>query len=252
MTKLAAVLRLIAFYLFSVLLLAAIMVAVVLRPGTDLYYRVARYWITGILKIFGCRLEVEGLEHLDEDGDYVFLANHRSLLDPPAIAVAVLPRVTRWVAKKELRRVPIFGRTLEMTGQIFIDRRDTGAAVQTLERHMGDRGAIIIFFPEGHRAEDRGLLPFKKGGAVFAIRAGLPVVPVAVSGSEFCLPSRSLLSRPGRIRVRLDVPTPTASLDLEQRSELTERVEKRVREMLQDMEGTGDEEGKGADGRDRA
>lgn len=238
MTRLAALLRLLLFYSFSLLVLPLVMVAVILRPNSDLYYRVGQVWIQSILTIFRADLEVvEGAEALDPDQDYVFLANHRSLLDPPAIFMAVYPRITRWVTKQELRKVPIFGKALEMTGQIFVDRADTSKAVEALERHMGDRGAIIVFFPEGKRAPGRELLPFKKGGAAFAIRAGLPVVPVAISGSESCLPSQSLQSRPGRIRVRIAAPISTAGLHFDQRGELMALVEARVRTMIEEMEG---------------
>ncbi len=240
LSALSSTLRLLLFYAYSLLMLPLIMAVVVARPGSDSYYRVARVWIAGILAIFGSKLEVEGLAQLDADQDYVFLSNHRSLLDPPAIGVAVAPKVTRWVAKQELRRVPVFGKALELTGQIFIDRRNTANAVDALERHTGDRGAIIVFFPEGHRARGRSLLPFKKGGAAFAIRAGLPVVPVAISGSEYCLPSRSLQSRPGRIRVRIGAPIPTTGLHFDQRGELMALVETRVRTMIEEMEGPAD------------
>ncbi|MFT4570345.1 MAG: 1-acyl-sn-glycerol-3-phosphate acyltransferase [Hyphomicrobiaceae bacterium] len=242
MGKAVSALRLLVFYAFSAALLSAVIVAVivavVIRPGKDLYYRVVRYWLSGILRIFGCELVVEGAEHLTKGQDYVFLANHRSLLDPPAIAMAVMPQGTRWVAKQELRRVPIFGKALEMTGQIFIERKDTSRAIQALERHKHDQGAIIVFFPEGHRTEGRSLQPFKNGGAAFAIQAGLPVVPVAVTGTEICLPTRSLQSRPGVIRVRIEVPILTADFHFDQRAELMARVEARVKTMTTEMEGT--------------
>src|SRR5262249_10187168 len=158
-------------------------------------------WIRGILKIFGVRLVVSGRENLDLDRTYVVMANHRSQLDPVAMGVASRPHKTRWVAKQELRRVPILGRTLEMTGQIFIDRGDHGAAVRELNRHARDRDVLICFFPEGHRSSTRRMLPFKKGAAAFAISTQLPVLPLAVSGSERCIANHSVISHPGTIHV---------------------------------------------------
>lgn len=237
--KISAYARLLAFFAFSALYLPMIMVSAVRHPGSFEYYRVAGYWIRGILKIFGVELEVAGLENLDPEGRYVILANHRSQLDPPCIGVALFPRVTRWVAKKELRRVPLFGRALELSGQIFIDRGDSSAAVEELRRHRQDRGVLICFFPEGHRSSTRSLLPFKKGGAAFAISAGLPVVPVALSGSEKVLPNLSIISQPGRIRVAFGKPVPTDRLTQADAGALTELVRVEMQTMLDTMEGSG-------------
>lgn len=213
------------------------MLAIVFWPARDLYYRIGRVWFDGLLAIFGAKVEWRGTDALDPARDYVILANHRSQLDPVAIAVAVYPKVTRWVAKKELRRVPILGPALAMSGQIFIDRGDTDAARASLARHVGDRGVFVCFFPEGHRSSTRRLLPFKKGGAAFAIAAGLPVVPVAISGSESCLPNHSIVSRPGTIRVCFGEPIDTANLDDDERGSLTSEVRQRIENMLHDMEG---------------
>ena len=177
-----AYLRLLVFFAFSAVMLTAISLYVLIKPGTEAYWKAAEPWIRGILKIFGVRLTVSGLEHLEPGRNYVVMANHRSQLDPVAMGVAVLPRHTRWVAKKELRRVPILGAALHLSGQIFIDRGDATQAVQELARHEHDRDALICFFPEGHRSSTRQMLPFKKGGAAFAIASQMPVLPMAVSG----------------------------------------------------------------------
>ncbi|HXC51161.1 MAG TPA: lysophospholipid acyltransferase family protein [Candidatus Limnocylindrales bacterium] len=237
MKLLAAYVRLIAFFIYSAVMLTAIMVYVVLRPGTDDYWIAARPWIRGVLKIFGVTLEASGLENLAPGRNYVVMANHRSQLDPVAMGVAVLPRQTRWVAKKELRRVPILGKALDLTGQIFIDRGDTSSAVQELNRHAGDRDALICFFPEGHRSSTRQMLPFKKGAAAFAISSKMWVLPMAVSGSERCIPNHSVISTPGTIRVRLGKPIDTSAMTGDDRVELTERVRKEIQAMLLDLEG---------------
>lgn len=237
MHKIPGAIRLLLFFGLSPFFLGLTMVAVVLSPGTDLYYRVGKTWVIFILKVFGAKLVVRGLENLDPETDYVFLANHRSMLDPPAIIVSVLPRITRWVTKAELRKVPVFGRTLEMTGQIFIDRSDTAKAVRELERRTGDRGAIVIFFPEGQRAPGRELLPFKKGGAAFAVHAGMPIVPVAVSGSELCIPPRTVWSKPGTITVAFGEPITTAGLELTACPDLMKQSQVEIARMLEELEG---------------
>ena len=237
MNLLIAYLRLIVFFTFSAVMLSAISFYVLLRPGTDEYWKAAAPWIRGVLKIFGVRLEASGLENLQPGQNYVVMANHRSQLDPVAMGVAVLPWHTRWVAKKELRRVPILGKALDLTGQIFIDRGDTSQAVSELRRHAKDRDALICFFPEGHRSSTRHMLPFKKGAAAFAISSKMPVIPLAVSGSERCIANHSIISTPGTIRVRLAKPIETANMSDDDRTALTERVRHEIQSMLLDLEG---------------
>jgi 1-acyl-sn-glycerol-3-phosphate acyltransferase len=237
MKLLGAYFRLVLFFSFSAVMLTAISVYVLLYPGTDRYWAAARPWIRGILRIFRVKLETSGLEHLRHDRNFVVMANHRSQLDPVAMGVAVLPRYTRWVAKKELRRVPILGKALELSGQIFIDRGDRSAAVSALSEHSGDRDALICFFPEGHRSSTRRMLPFKKGGAAFAISSQMWVLPMAVSGSEKCIPNHSVISTPGTIKVRLGAPIDTTGMTDADREELTERVRREIESMLLDLEG---------------
>lgn len=234
---LVAYLRLVVFFAFSAVMLTCISLYVVLRPGTDDYWNAARPWIRGILRIFGVTLKVSGLDNLESSQNYVVMANHRSQLDPVAMGVAVLPRHTRWVAKKELRRVPVLGQALALSGQIFIDRGDTTSALNELSRHAGDRDALICFFPEGHRSSTRHMLPFKKGAAAFAISSRMPVLPMAVSGSERCIANHSVISAPGTIHVRLGKPIDTTGLTEDDRAALTEQVRRQIEEMLIDIEG---------------
>lgn len=234
---LVAYLRLLVFFVYSAIMLTAIMLAVVLRPGTLAYWNVATVWIRGILKIFEVNLVVTGREHLDPGCNYVVMANHRSLLDPVSMGVAMLPRVSRWVSKKELRRVPILGKALELTGQIFIDRGDRSSALSSLNQHASDRDAMICFFPEGHRSSTLELLPFKKGAAAFAISSKMWVLPIAVSGSQRVLPNHSIISTPGTIRVALGKPIDTTGMTDEDRGPLTERLRNEIRRMLDELEG---------------
>ena len=237
MKLLDAYLRLIVFFSFSAVMLTVIALAAALRPGTLAYWPYAEIWIKGILKIFGVTLEVSGRENLEHGRTYVVMANHRSQLDPVAMGVAVLPRATRWVAKQELRRVPILGWALDRTGQIFIDRGNTSSAVAALREHARDRDALICFFPEGHRSSTRHMLPFKKGAAAFAISSGLPVLPLAVSGSERCIANHSIISHPGTIHVAFGQPLDTTGMTGDDRDRLTAEVRERIQSMLVALEG---------------
>lgn len=237
MNLLVAYLRLIVFFSFSAVMLTLIGLASALRPGTLAYWVPAEIWIRGTLRIFAVTLEVTGRENLDENRPYVVMANHRSQLDPVAMGVALLPRITRWVAKKELRRVPILGKALELSGQIFIDRGDRSSAVSALSAHASDRDALICFFPEGHRSSTTHMLPFKKGAAAFAISSKMWVLPLAVSGSERCIANNSIISTPGTIRVAFGKPIDTTGMTDADRADLTEQARIQIQSMLFELEG---------------
>ncbi len=236
LTRLLSPLRVALFYLFSVLIMPVVMLVALVSPGTSHYYVVARIWVRGLLRILGARLDVCGARKVRAGNDYVFVANHRSHLDAPAIARAVLDLETRWVAKKELRSVPVLGPMLVATNQIFIDRGDNEQAVRELERRTGERGITVVFFGEGSRSRTTVLRPFKKGAAAFAIATGLPLVPVAISGAERCLPKGTFSVRPGVIRVVFGDPIDTSCFGADDRGLLTERARADIETMLGEIE----------------
>ncbi len=178
-----------------------------------------RIWAPWGLRLAGVRLEVARLAPLP-DGPAVFACNHESALDIWA-AVAAVPRSVRFIAKKELFDIPVFGWYLALGGHVKVDRRDHAQAVASLSRaaRRVRAGTSLIVFPEGTRSRDGRVHPFKKGPFVIAVEAGVPVVPVAVVGSGSVVAKRRLEVRPGSIRVSLgpavhprDVPDRTALL----------------------------------------
>jgi len=236
LARLGSACRTVVFYLWSSGHLLAVIVAAWARPESDLWYRLTRGWVRIGLAIFGVRVEAVGIEKLRPGSDYIVLANHRSHFDIFAIIHAFGERETRWVAKRELLKVPVFGLALRATGQILIDRKDHSQAIRELEKNLGKRGASVVFFPEGHRAETTELLPFKKGGAAFALDAGLPVVPVALSGSGRLLPAGSLMPRPGTIRMRIGDPIDATGMAPDDREVLTARARDAIEAMLAELE----------------
>lgn len=186
-----------------------------------------RTWVRWILRTYGIRVEVSGLENVPTDAPVLFLSNHQSLVDIAAIVHTLPPAVSwRFVAKKELVRVPIFGWCLITTGQIIIDRGNRERAVKSLERAAARirAGASVIAFPEGTRSAAGSLLPFKSGPFHLAVAAQVPIVPVTVSGSQRITPKRSLHVHAGTVRIVFGKPIPTRGVTLEQRNELKARV----------------------------
>jgi 1-acyl-sn-glycerol-3-phosphate acyltransferase len=165
-----------------------------------------RAWGPWGLWLAGARTAVERLPALP-DGPLVFACNHESALDI-WVAFKVLPRSFRFVAKQELFRIPVFGAYLRLGGHVPVDRGNRARAVQSL-RHAGEAvraGTSLVFFPEGTRSKDGRVHPFKKGPFVVAMEAGVPVVPVAISGSGRVTPKEAIAVVPGTIRVAVGEP----------------------------------------------
>jgi 1-acyl-sn-glycerol-3-phosphate acyltransferase len=174
-----------------------------------LFGSVSRTYSRVTLLLFGITWETRGLDRIDPSAPYVFMSNHVSHIDSPALAVSI-PHPMHWVFKKELSKIPVFGWVLLSLGQIMVDRKDASQARGALHdaaMQLAGNNSILIY-PEGTRSKDGRLQPFKKGGFFIAVRAGLPIVPVRVSGSHEILPSGSLQVRPGHVVVALFDPSP--------------------------------------------
>jgi 1-acyl-sn-glycerol-3-phosphate acyltransferase len=191
-------------------------------------------WVTGFA---GVRIEVESRATLDPKQPYVFVANHASSLDIWAVFVAI-PRRIRLIAKKQLARIPLFGWVMWAGRFIFIDRQNKLAARRSIDL-AGERirnGDSVLLFPEGTRTRTGALGEFKKGGFHLALRAGVPIVPVALVGTGKLMPPGSYLLRSGAIKVIVGEPIATQGLTDEARVGLSERVRGEVAAMLAENE----------------
>jgi len=200
-----------------------------LAPGGSALMPVARFWSRLVLKTYHVRSSVVRHPEFSPGRPCVYVANHQSQFDIPALVVA-MPADFRMVAKRELLFIPIFGWALWLAGFIFIDRTDRDRAVRRLERALQvlRRGTSVVVFAEGTRSPDGRLLPFKKGGFVLAIKAGVPIVPVSIRGGRGVLPKGSLRVRPGTIDVIFGVPVPTSTYSLETKEALIRTVRDRI------------------------
>jgi 1-acyl-sn-glycerol-3-phosphate acyltransferase len=206
-----------------------------LRDRTGrLPHQVARLWARILLFVSGVQVRVEGLDRIQPDGGYVFAANHLSLMDTPLV-IAYIPAQFRFLAKRSLFRVPFIGGHLKRAGHIRVDREDPRSAVKVMgvaAELIRKDGISILVFPEGSRSEDGKLQEFKEGAAYLAIKAGVPVVPVAISGTHAVLPPGSVLVRSGKATLRIGHPIPTGSLQLSDRALLTRRIREEVAALL--------------------
>jgi len=207
--------------------------------------RVLRAWCRLVLFCAGARVVSEGTT-LDPGKSYVFVSNHTSNMDVPAI-VPNAPSSVRFVAKNQLRKIPLFGWGAERMGHVFIDRRDPHGAAKAISARLekGLGGVGLFFFAEGTRSMTDEMLPFKKGAAVAALTSGLDCVPIGVAGARHVLPPRGFpLFRPGTIAVVFGEPIPIAGHELTDRDRLVaeqraavERCVRRARELLRNAPG---------------
>jgi 1-acyl-sn-glycerol-3-phosphate acyltransferase len=217
------IVRLVLLIVDTVLFVPVVLLISLVDREAKLGYLVARWWALLNSRLAGMRLHVEGLEHLDTGRAYVFMSNHRSHLDVLALVEALWSYQLRWVTKKELTRIPGFGWALIATRQIIIDRSQHVQAIASLERAKErlERGISVVFFPEGTRGTGGVMRPFKKGGFVFAIDTGAPIVPIAISGTEAIMPrGRWLIRRGGDVRVVIHPPVMTATHSTDERDAL--------------------------------
>ncbi len=166
-----------------------------------------KWWSPVMLWAGGAKLEVMGLENLVKGQPYIFVSNHQSTIDIPVLFLALMWDC-RFVAKKALKYVPILGWYMSLAKFVFVDRANHREAVRSLDEAGAQiRGGIsIIVFPEGTRSDDCKVHPFKKGPFALAMKAQVPVVPVAIEGSGALMPKNSWQITPGPIRVTVGKP----------------------------------------------
>jgi 1-acyl-sn-glycerol-3-phosphate acyltransferase len=206
---------------------ASILSSFVDRTG-DFGHRCARAWSWMILRTTGVRAQVQGLEHIDPRRSYVVAANHQSFYDIPLL-FALLPLQLRIVSKDAVGRFPILGWHLRRTGHLLIDRKNPGADILSKMRRLVSESHSLIVFPEGTRSVDGSVGRFKKGSFVVAADAGLPVIPVSISGSRQVMTKGRLTTRPGNVRITIHPPVPTTAVTRDGVIALAERVREIVR-----------------------
>jgi 1-acyl-sn-glycerol-3-phosphate acyltransferase len=196
-----------------------------LRRNPQLALRLTRLLARMVVFLGGVRLTVEGLEKLSKDRGYVYVSNHRSLVDS-AVPWITLPGDIRFLAKKELFKIPMVSFALSTMGMIAVDRSNSDAAARSIDRAVTEirSGRSIILFPEGTRSREPGLLRFKKGAFVLAINAQAPIVPITIIGADAALPPDTMFLYGGAVQLIVHDPIPTEGMDFEQRDTLLQQA----------------------------
>lgn len=197
---------------------------VALTGRIDVLYHAGVGAVVWICRAAGLRTRVEGLENIPAR-TCLFAANHTSNADAPAI-VGSIPRRIAILAKKSLFAIPIVGTAFRLAQFVPVDRAHPERAAASIDvaAEKMKAGMSFLIYPEGTRSPDGCLLPFRRGAFVLAIKAGVPVVPVACSGAHRVVAKKSFRIRPGEVVVRFCPAVDAAQYTMAQRNELAQRV----------------------------
>jgi 1-acyl-sn-glycerol-3-phosphate acyltransferase len=189
------------------MVMAFIACCLIFRPRF-MWVTIAPRWARGTMWLGGIHLDVAGREHLR--GPAVFVSNHQSLIEAVFLP-ALLPPTVKFVAKKELERIPLWGWGFAAGGAIMIDRNDPKGAVHSIREGVRQlpRGWSVAVFPEGTRSIDGRLQAFKKGAFHIAMAAHLPLVPIGIAGARDIMVKHGRLLRPGTAYMTVGAPIPT-------------------------------------------
>jgi 1-acyl-sn-glycerol-3-phosphate acyltransferase len=172
----------------------------------------ARTWSWLILRTTRVSVDVQGLDKLVPGKTYVFVSNHQSIYDIPILFWS-LPFQLRIIAKESLGRFPFLGWHLRRTGHMLVDRaRPDRAAIFSWASSLTSKGLSLIVFPEGTRSRDGRVMRFKGGSFYLALEAGLPIVPLSVTGSRHVMLKGRLATYPGHVRLTVHEPIDTSAL----------------------------------------
>ena len=174
-----------------------------LDPYGKRVYPMFRFWSWCVLKVGGVGLRVRPVGRPDPGQAYIFMANHQSNIDIPVLVRALGGFQLRWMAKRELLRVPFFGWALWASKHIIVKRTRSKAVVAAMDA-AGEKltqGISVVVFPEGTRSTDGQLLPFKRGGFRLAEKAGVAIVPVTINGSGALMKRGDWRLKPGEVEV---------------------------------------------------
>jgi 1-acyl-sn-glycerol-3-phosphate acyltransferase len=221
---------LLAFWFTAIAALAPFLIVLCLITGNEnMIYSPVRFFVRVGLALVSVKVEVAGLERLDPNQTYIFTPNHQSLIEVP-LFVTYLARNPAYLGKKEIFKYPVFGYGIGLIGVVPVDRSNSPAAVESAKLATENlrRGKSYVVYPEGTRSKDGRLLPFKKGAFMMAIDAGVPVVPITVSGATKIMPKAQVKVFPSTVRITIHEPISTAGYSKENVVELMDRTRKKI------------------------
>lgn len=194
---------------------------------------IAVIWSKLCCAIVPIKVAIKGTKNYSKSQSYVIVANHQSMVDIPVLH-AHLGLNIKWIMKKELRKIPIFGAACHQLGCICVDRENHDAALKSIEdaKKKLTRKACVLFFAEGTRSRDGKVMPFKKGAFRFACETNLPILPITVKNSFHILPSDTLDLTPGTIDIIVHRPIYISSYKMDHLNNIIESTHQTISKAL--------------------
>lgn len=191
-----------------------------------------RQWARYVLDTVGAKVQVSGQQNMPENKPCVFISNHQSNMDIPLL-FAYIKHNKAFVAKAELKRVPILASWMKMLQCTFIKRRDIKASIQAMNEAVEKvkRGYSLVIFPEGTRSKGKAPHAFKAGSFKLAFSANVPIVPVTINGTWHLLEEKGMV-RAATVTLIIHPAIETVGLDREKQHEVVKRVEKTIMQAI--------------------
>lgn len=200
--------KIVSIFLYTALLSIIALILSLIDRSFKSYFVLSKIFSAGVLWISGIKLKVSGTENLKEGQSYIYVSNHSSMFDIPAVMRAFKGRVSI-VYKEELSRIPIFGWQLKTGPFISINRKNAEDAMKSIKKAretMENKKFSVILFAEGTRSKDGQIQPFKRGAFYLAAKVHLPIVPVTINGASKLLPKGKLKIKSGELSVHFSEP----------------------------------------------
>lgn len=211
--------------LWTGLLIPFVILGKLVNPHGSLSHQLGRLWSQGILWMSRMRLEIEGSEHIDPGSQYIFISNHTSAFDIPAIYYGLHNKLGM-LAKKQLQYVPFFGWAMWAAGHFFVDRKNHARAMAVMDQVallMGERkDHSLVVFVEGTRSLDGQLGRFKKGAFLLSMSSGIPIVPVVINGAFKAKGKFERRISPATLRLTILPPMDPADYAVESREQFVD------------------------------
>jgi len=205
------------------------------RSGRIIHFYTAVPWAKTILWISGVKVRIQGLENVETNAPRIYLSNHQSAFDILGL-IACFPVDFKFIVKKELMRIPLFGDVLKRVGYISIDRSNPRRAMESMNEAAEKikTGVSVLVFPEGTRSLDGSLLPLKKGGFHLALKSKCDVVPVAIINSSSIVPKGSLRIKKGAFSINIGKTVSIKDYPKKETGQLMEKVRKAILDQMKD------------------
>ena len=223
----------------TVVSVIGVLIVVIFNRDSPMLERIIHAWSRTWMLTTGTSLEVEGSQHVDPDRSYVVVANHQSTLDIMTCFLAV-PIPIRFLAKKELFRIPVLAQGMRAVGIVEVDRQarsSVHAEVNRQAKTLIEHKRSLIIYPEGTRPRNGKMARFKKGAFTMAIAGQLPVLPLSIHGTYEAWPPGGGLAHGGDVRAVIDAPIETAGMTHSDTGDLRDRVYKLISERVLEMGG---------------